>query len=132
MRNPLRTKNTSTPRNPPVAKLPCTDGHRNAAEWWSITKTTATARRPSRAGRYPRWNWVVEAEASAGRFYRSEVTDLKQTFDLIADELRHQYRLGFYANSQQADGTIHHLSVQVARPDAVVRARRTYRAGQGQ
>lgn len=72
------------------------------------------------------------AEASAGRFYRSEVTDLKKTFDLIADELRHQYRLGFYANNEQAEGTLHRLTVQVTRPDAVVRARRSYRAGQAQ
>jgi len=72
------------------------------------------------------------ASASAGRFYRSEVTDLKKTFDLIADELRHQYRLGFYANSDTGEGTIHHLTVQVARPDTVVRARRSYRAGQMQ
>src|SRR5205085_6428317 len=70
------------------------------------------------------------AEASAGRFYRSEVTDLKKTFDLIADELRHQYRLGFYPNGDQAGAAVHRLTVQVARPDAVVRARRTYRAGQ--
>jgi VWFA-related protein len=68
--------------------------------------------------------------ASAGRFYRSEVTDLKQTFDSIADELRHQYRLGFYANDDKPDGTLHRLTVQVARPDAVVRARHTYRAAQ--
>jgi VWFA-related protein len=72
------------------------------------------------------------AGASAGRFYRSEVTDLKKTFDLIADELRHQYRLGFYANGEQVDGTVHRLTVQVARPGSVVRARRTYRAGQAQ
>ena len=70
------------------------------------------------------------SEASAGRFYRSEVTDLKQTFDSIADELRHQYRLGFYANDDKPDGSLHRLTVQVARPDAVVRARHTYRAAQ--
>jgi VWFA-related protein len=72
------------------------------------------------------------ADASAGRFYRSEVTDLKKTFDLIADELRHQYRLGFYASGQEADGTVHRLTVRVTRADAVVRARHTYRAGQPQ
>ncbi|HJQ24607.1 MAG TPA: VWA domain-containing protein [Blastocatellia bacterium] len=70
------------------------------------------------------------AEASAGRFYRSEVTDLKKTFDLIADELRHQYRLGFYPANEPTDAAVHRLTVQVARPDAVVRARHTYRAGQ--
>lgn len=70
------------------------------------------------------------ADRSAGRFYRSELTDLHKTFEMIADELRHQYRLGFYANSDQGEGTTHRLTVQVARPDTVVRARRTYRAGQ--
>jgi VWFA-related protein len=72
------------------------------------------------------------ADASAGRFYRSEVTDLKKTFEMIADELRHQYRLGFYASGEEAAGTVHRLTVRVARADAVVRARRTYRAGQPQ
>src|SRR5256714_7851869 len=72
------------------------------------------------------------AEASAGRFYRSEVTDLKKTFDVIADELRHQYRLGFYAASEPAGAAAHPLTVQVTRPHAVVRARPTYPAAQSQ
>lgn len=72
------------------------------------------------------------ADASAGRFYRSDVTDLKKTFDLIADELRHQYRLGFYASGEQADGATHRLAVRVSRADAVVRARRTYCTEQAQ
>ena len=93
-------------------------------------------RRERRRGRVERNNeqaadYLNElAEASAGRFYSSEVTDLKKTFDLIADELRHQYRLGFYPANESADSAVHRLAVQVARPDAVVRARRTYRAGQ--
>jgi VWFA-related protein len=95
-------------------------------------------RRRQRAGRMEQRNEEAAdyleqlADASAGRFYRSEVTDLKKTFDLIADELRHQYRLGFYANGGDADGTVHRLTVSVARADTVVRARRTYRAGQSQ
>jgi VWFA-related protein len=68
------------------------------------------------------------ADASAGRFYRSEVTDLKKTFDLIADELRHQYRLGFYSSGEPSGNAVHRLTVEVARSEAVVRARRTYRA----
>ncbi|HKQ08604.1 MAG TPA: VWA domain-containing protein [Blastocatellia bacterium] len=68
------------------------------------------------------------ADASAGRFYSGEVTDLKKTFDLIADELRHQYRLGFYPSGEPAGAAVHRLTVQVAHPDAVVRARRTYHA----
>ena len=70
------------------------------------------------------------SEVSAGRFYSSEVTDLKDTFNQIAEELRHQYRLGFYASDDKLDGSLHRLTVQVARPGAVVRARNSYRATQ--
>ena len=70
------------------------------------------------------------SEVSAGRFYSSEVADLKDTFNQIAEELRHQYRLGFYASDDNHDGSVHRLTVQVARPGAVVRARNSYRAPQ--
>lgn len=70
------------------------------------------------------------SEVSAGRFYSSEVADLKDTFNQIAEELRHQYRLGFYAGDDKHDGSVHRLTVQVARPGAVVRARNSYRAPQ--
>lgn len=68
------------------------------------------------------------AEVSAGRFYGSEVSDLKNTFKLIADELRHQYRLGFYPDNNKADGQRHSLRVEVRITDVVVRARRSYQA----
>ena len=68
------------------------------------------------------------SEASAGRFYNSKVSDLKATFKLIAEELRHQYRLGFYPDASKADGQRHSLKVEVSTPDAVVRARRSYQA----
>src|SRR5262249_45338065 len=61
------------------------------------------------------------SEVSAGRFYRSEVGDLKKQFGLIADELRHQYRLGFYPDSERKEGTTHRLRVEVSQQDAVVR-----------
>jgi VWFA-related protein len=65
------------------------------------------------------------SEETSGRFYQSDVSDLKQSFDSIVEELRYQYRLGFYP--QVADGTIHTLKVRVDRPDAAVRSRRQYR-----
>lgn len=68
------------------------------------------------------------SEVSAGRYYSSEVSDLKKIFKLVADELRHQYRLGFYPDPTKADGQRHVLRVQVNNPDAVVRARRSYQA----
>lgn len=68
------------------------------------------------------------SEVSAGRFYTSKVSDLKETFKLIAEELRHQYRLGFYPDVSKADGQRHTLRVEVNAADAVVRARRSYQA----
>jgi VWFA-related protein len=68
------------------------------------------------------------ADVSAGRFYSSDASDFKKTFNLIAEELRHQYRLGFYPDTTKADGQRHALRVQVSTPDAVVRARRSYQA----
>jgi VWFA-related protein len=68
------------------------------------------------------------ADVSAGRFYSSDGSDFKKTFNLIAEELRHQYRLGFYPDATKADGQRHVLRVQVSDRDAVVRARRSYQA----
>jgi VWFA-related protein len=68
------------------------------------------------------------AEVSAGRYYKSETSDLKKTFNLIAEELRHQYRLGFYPDNSKIDGHRHTLRVEVTAPDAIVRARRSYQA----
>ena len=68
------------------------------------------------------------SEVSAGRFYNSKLSDLKDTFKLITAELRHQYRLGFYPDGNKADGLRHTLRVEVNAPDAVVRARRSYQA----
>jgi Ca-activated chloride channel homolog len=66
------------------------------------------------------------AEVSAGRFYSGEVGDLEKNFSLIADELRHQYRIGFYPDGERREGTTHKLRVEVSRPELVVRARRSY------
>lgn len=67
------------------------------------------------------------ADMTAGRYYSSEVENLRKTFGLIVDELRYQYRLGFYpADDKNTD--LHELKVKVARPDAIVRARNNYRS----
>lgn len=70
------------------------------------------------------------SEVSAGRFYKSETTDLKKTFVLIAEELRNQYRLGFYPDALARDGSLHQLKVRVDKPDFAVRARSQYRAAE--
>lgn len=68
------------------------------------------------------------SQVSAGHFYASEKTDLKKTFTLIADELRNQYRLGFYPDALARDGSLHKLRVKVDKTEVAVRARTQYRA----
>jgi VWFA-related protein len=70
------------------------------------------------------------SEVSAGRFYNSEDADLKKTFASIAEELRNQYRLGFYPDALARDGSLHQLKVKVDKPEFVVRARNQYRAAE--
>jgi VWFA-related protein len=66
------------------------------------------------------------AEVTGGRFYQGETDELKETFALIAEELRHQYRLGFYPEELKRDGAVHALQVKVNLPDVSVRSRHEY------
>lgn len=68
------------------------------------------------------------SEVTGGRFYQGETKNLKETFALIAEELRHQYRLGFYPDALERDGSVHALQVKVNLPDISVRSRREYLA----
>jgi hypothetical protein len=47
-------------------------------------------------------------------------------FDRVADELHHQYALGFAP--QNLDGKLHDLTVKVTKPGFTVRARKRYLA----
>ena len=66
------------------------------------------------------------ADVTGGRFYEGETKKLKETFSLIAEELRHQYRLGFYPEELKRDGATHALLVKVNLPNVSVRARHEY------
>jgi VWFA-related protein len=70
------------------------------------------------------------SEVTGGRFYRSKKTDLKKTFAMVADELRSQYRLGFYPDKTAPGGVLHTLKVKVDRPDVAIRSRYQYRMKQ--
>ena len=67
------------------------------------------------------------SDVTGGRFFSSKATDLKNAFDLIARELRYQYRLGFYPADVERDGSLRTLKVKVDRPDVAVRSRNHYR-----
>jgi len=69
------------------------------------------------------------SEASAGRFYRSGVSEFDKAFKQILEELRSQYLLGYYPDKAKLDGNNHTLEVRVSVPEANIRSRRSYRAG---
>ena len=67
------------------------------------------------------------SQVTAGRFYESKSSKLKDVFSSIVDELRHQYRLGFYPPEEDKGSPVHSIRVEVLRPNLVVRARTSYR-----
>ncbi len=67
------------------------------------------------------------SDVTAGRFYSSKNGKLKDTFATIVEELRFQYRLGFYPPVDSRDDKQHELKVKVARTDVAVRTRSSYR-----
>lgn len=67
------------------------------------------------------------SDTTAGRFAMSKDGKLKNMFAAIVDELRFQYRLGFYPPDSANEAPTHQLKVRVTRPDAVVRSRNSYR-----
>jgi VWFA-related protein len=67
------------------------------------------------------------SSTTAGRFFTSEDGRLTKTFTSIIEELRFQYRIGFYPPDESSSNTLHQLQVRVNRPDVSVRARRSYR-----
>ena len=67
------------------------------------------------------------ADATGGGFFHLTTTDdLTRTFKRVADELHHQYLLGF--TPSKLDGKTHHLEVKVSDATYTVRARKTYLA----
>ncbi len=68
------------------------------------------------------------SDTTAGRYYESDKSKFKEVFALIVDELRHQYRLGYYPPDESSVGKTHSIRVKVMRPDLAVRARLSYRA----
>ena len=68
------------------------------------------------------------AKLTGGRLYEAsrDLSYLQTAFSNIAEELRRQYSLGYYANQSARSGDRLRIKVQVSRPDVVVRARDSY------
>lgn len=71
------------------------------------------------------------ADMSGGIVERADkLGDLKSALGRIAEELRHQYLLGYYPTNRQKDDKSRRISVRVTRPGVAVRARPAYRNSQ--
>jgi len=67
------------------------------------------------------------AEKSGGRLYQANNrTQLSDAFSKIAEELRHQYSLGYYPQTTLQTGERRQIKVHVDQPDVAVRARDSY------
>jgi len=69
---------------------------------------------------------TIAAATGGGYFELNSANDLEATFARVADELHHQYALGFTPSS--LDGKMHSLDVQVSGAGMKVRARKSYLA----
>jgi VWFA-related protein len=68
-------------------------------------------------------------ETGGQAFFPFKVEDLDQSFENIANELRHQYNIYYHPEPLKADGLYHSIQVKVkTRKDLVVRARKGYYA----
>ena len=67
---------------------------------------------------------ALAAVGGGGYFELHNTDDLRSTFKRVADELHHQYLLGF--TPAVLDGKVHTLDVHVRRPSMKARARQNY------
>jgi VWFA-related protein len=71
------------------------------------------------------------ADMSGGIVERADkLGDLKAALGRIAEELRHQYLLGYYPTNKQKDDKSRRIAVRVSRQGLTVRARPAYRLAQ--
>ena len=65
-------------------------------------------------------------DTGGGHVVVTDEAQLGPTFAQVAEELRHQYQLGF--RPQNLDGRLHRIEVKLKRPNLTARARRNYLA----
>jgi VWFA-related protein len=69
------------------------------------------------------------ADRSGARLHKADTLyNVTQAFSMIAEELRHQYALGYYPTNTNKDGTYRRVKVRVEKTGMIVRAREGYRA----
>jgi VWFA-related protein len=68
------------------------------------------------------------ANATSGRIYKADNSQasLSQAFEGIAEELRSQYEVGYYPDSNGQVGEVKKIKVRINRPNLVIRSRDSY------
>jgi VWFA-related protein len=75
----------------------------------------------------------LAGETGGQAFFPFKVEDLSQSFENIANELRHQYNIYYRPENMKTDGSYQAIAVRVKdRKDLVVRARKGYYAPRAQ
>ncbi len=67
------------------------------------------------------------SETTGGRFYATDNGRMKNALASIIEELRMQYRFGFYPPDEVVPELLYQIKVKVNRPGTVVRSRANYR-----
>src|SRR5262249_6637664 len=67
-------------------------------------------------------------ETGGGSVFPSPAEELKDVYGQIADELSSQYSMGYASKNGRRDGAWRRVTVQVARPNLIVRTKRGYYA----
>ena len=66
----------------------------------------------------------ILAEETAGRFYEKEATQLKEAFESIAGELKKQYLIGFYPDSNEDGKSTGYIRVDVDQKGLVIKSKK--------
>jgi Ca-activated chloride channel homolog len=61
------------------------------------------------------------SEVTGGRIYRKEINNLSEAFNNITEELRKQYLIGFYPESDKYNVSEHQLKIKIDKKNAVAR-----------
>lgn len=72
--------------------------------------------------------WEISSRTGGVLHRADRLDDLPSAFGRIADELRHQYLVGYYPPDKSLDDDERHIGVTVSRPGVTVRARESYRS----
>ena len=61
------------------------------------------------------------ADVTGGRSYRKEIDNLSEAFSTLTEELRKQYLVGFYPESENYNMSKHQIEIKITTKNAVVR-----------